>query len=184
MWHTGIGPAMPESDRFAFRLFTEDDLDDLRLLHGTDTGMRYMSVDGKAWDDEQLLWWVRHWREEYAAVGSTKFRVERTSDGRFIGRAGVSPLDDDDTVGEIGYALIASEWGKGYATALATIVRDWYFAVTDRPVLIGMTRVGNAASQAVLRKIGMVPDGRGVHYGGPVDMFHLDRPQVTQATRS
>jgi RimJ/RimL family protein N-acetyltransferase len=163
----------PVSERFRFRLFTEDDLPDLRALHGDVESMRYMHASGLPWNDEELLAWVAKWQGEYDLAGYTKWRVE-TIDGRFLGRAGLSPMPDGEA--ELGYSLVQSEWGKGYATELATIVRDWAFAETDLPYLLGITMIGNTASQRVLEKLGMVALGRREFRGRDHEFFRLDRP--------
>jgi len=169
----------PVSDRFRFRLFTADDLIDLRELHGNAELMRFMHASGLPLTDAELLTWVETWRWEYDRAGYTKWRVE-TIDGQFLGRAGSSPIPDGQA--ELGYSLVKSQWGKGYATELASIVRDWAFANTDLPYLLGITMIGNTASQHVLAKIGMIPLGQHEFRGAPHEFFRLDRPSPPHAT--
>jgi RimJ/RimL family protein N-acetyltransferase len=164
----------PTADRYRFRLFTHSDIADLCDLHGDTESMRYMHASGLPWTDAELHAWVDTWEAEYDAAGYTKWRVE-TADGRFLGRAGLSPMPGGEA--ELGYSLVRREWGKGYATELATIVRDWAFANTALPYLYGITMPGNAVSQRVLQKIGMTPLGLRPFRNGLYEFFRIDRPE-------
>jgi ribosomal-protein-alanine N-acetyltransferase len=164
----------PAAEGYRFRRFTHDehDIADLRDLHGDTESMRYMHPSGLPWTDEQLHAWVDTWQAEYSSAGYTKWRVEAT-DGRFLGRAGLSPMPNGEA--ELGYSLVRREWGKGLATELAIIVRDWALANTDLPFIWGITMPGNTASQRVLQKIGMTPVGPRPFRGGTYEFFRLDR---------
>jgi RimJ/RimL family protein N-acetyltransferase len=168
---------LPAADGFRFRLFTHADIGDLRDLHGDHESMRYMHDSGLPWTDEELHTWVDTWQAEYGAAGYTKWRVE-AADGRFLGRAGLSPMPGGEA--ELGYSLVRREWSKGYATALATIIRDWAFANTDLPYLYGITMPGNVASQRVLQKIGMSYLGPRPFRNGRYEFFRLDRARYSE----
>lgn len=169
-------PTQPEDPRFRFRVFTEEDLPEMRRLYGHPESVRYMTASGRPWTDDDLLAYIANWQLEFTAYGYTKWRVE-TADGTFIGRAGISPMPGSPDEAELGYCLLREEWGKGYATAMAIIVRDWIWQATDLPHIIGMTHLGNSASQRVLTKIGMVPRGRHELKGDMYEFFHIDRPE-------
>lgn len=168
-------PNQPEDPQFRFRVFTEDDLPEMRRLYASPESVRYMTATGRPWSDADLLAYIANWQREFEQYGYTKWRVE-TATGQFIGRAGISPMSGSPTEAELGYCLIREVWGKGYATQLATIVRDWTWQATDLPYIIGMTHLGNAASQRVLTKIGMQPEGRRPLKGDIFEFFRLERP--------
>lgn len=67
------------------------------------------------------------------------------------------PPDQDDAV-EIGYGVNRSHQGRGVATAATRVLVD---ELRKRGVrtITAETRTGNAASQAVLRKVGFKPIG-------------------------
>ncbi len=173
--------AHPTDPRYRFRLFNANDLDDLRALYEHPESVRYLSVDGHLWTDDDLLRQMATWRDEFARFGYTKWRVD-TVDGEFVGRAGVSPLWGDPTQAEMGYCIRREVWGRGIATGLATIVRDWVWATTNLPHIIGMTYPGNEPSQRVLRKIGMIPTGPLILHGETFDAFRLNRPAGDRST--
>lgn len=59
----------------------------------------------------------------------------------------------------IGYGLIPDARGKGFATAAVRLLAGWAFAETDIVRLTAGTSPENAASQAVLRRVGFVREG-------------------------
>jgi len=172
----------PAHERYRFRLFEDNDLADLRDLYGHPESVLYLSVSGRTWTDDDLLRQAATWRGEFEAFGYTKWRVD-TADGEFVGRAGISPLWGDPAQAEMGYCIRREMWGRGIATDLATIVRDWAWENTTLPHLIGMTYPGNESSQRVLRKIGMVSTGSHVLHGETFDFFRLDRPNARMSQR-
>jgi len=173
---------VPIDPHYTFRLFRPRDLPDLRELYGHAESVRYMSADGRPWTDVDLTRAIVAWQEEFHRVGYTKWRVD-TGDGVFVGRAGLSPLEGAPEEAELGYCVVREAWGKGIATELATIVRDWAWENTCLPYLIGVTRPGNTASQRVLFKIGMKETGQLAFQGSMCQFFRVDRPtSVEQAT--
>ncbi|WP_412674264.1 GNAT family N-acetyltransferase [Agrobacterium rubi] len=56
---------------------------------------------------------------------------------------------------ELGYSLSQNEWGQGYATEIASALRDWFFDQNLASKFVAFTHPDNAASQNVLTKIGM-----------------------------
>ena len=71
------------------------------------------------------------------------------------GTAGLRPLDD---VGlEIFYSLASGSWGRGYATEAARAVLDHALGPLGRPEILAEVDQGNAASVAVVTRLGMTP---------------------------
>jgi len=60
---------------------------------------------------------------------------------------------------EIGYAIVPSERGKGYATEAAQLVVDYLFLSKDICRIEAGTNVRNKASQRVLEKVGFKREG-------------------------
>ncbi len=81
----------------------------------------------------------------------------------------------------LGYAFAPQHWGQGYATEAVQALVDAVFLLTREPAVEATTRVGNAASQRVLRKCGFAHEGSGLQdfpaRGGllPVEEYRLDR---------
>lgn len=96
-----------------------------------------------------------------AEHGSGFWAVERQADNRVIGMTGVwwvpPELNMPDTV-EIGWRFQPDAWGQGYATEAAKAALAHGFEALKLPKIIAFTARTNLASQAVMRRIGMVPD--------------------------
>jgi len=58
---------------------------------------------------------------------------------------------------EVGWRLSPDAWGQGYATEAAKGAIDWGFAFRpDAPEIVAITARTNLASQAVMKRLGMV----------------------------
>ena len=82
-----------------------------------------------------------------------------------IGGAFISP-----GVVEIGYAVVASCWGHGYATAAVRALVDRARAITGVDRIIAHTPLDRPASGRVLEKVGFVCAGeeQDEHDGAPI----------------
>lgn len=60
-----------------------------------------------------------------------------------------------ETIIQVGYALAREAWGRGFATEMAMAVLRYGFRELRLPRIVGMTSMGNVASQRVLGKIGL-----------------------------
>ncbi len=143
-------PIILKSERLSFSTWLPSDIDDLVTLHGDPKVTKHLS--GRIEDHNDAERRMSNWANDYAEHGWCKFRVSLISDGQFIGRAGFGVHEGEP---EIGYAILASEWGKGYAFEAAAALRDWMFRTTDHQYFIGFAYSSNAASIHILRKIGM-----------------------------
>ncbi len=61
---------------------------------------------------------------------------------------------------EMGYWIGQPFWGRGYATEAVRAVVDLGFETFDLTTVFSSTRGDNTASQRVLEKVGLCPDGR------------------------
>lgn len=87
--------------------------------------------------------------------------VERKVDGAVVGLTGLIAMGADLPPGpavEIGWRLAYDAWGGGYATEAARAALGWGLEHIRPPEIIAITARSNLRSQAVMRRIGMVPD--------------------------
>jgi RimJ/RimL family protein N-acetyltransferase len=95
---------------------------------------------------------------QWALRGYGVFAVVEAATGRFVGRAGIlHPLTWPEP--ELIYGLDRPYWGKGYATESTIALRDWAFATLGLASLASFIRPDNAASAALLRRMGAVRTG-------------------------
>ncbi len=96
----------------------------------------------------------------------------------FVGLWAVTPSLSEIPTVEIGWRLAASAWGKGYATEAARAARDDGFGRIGLPELVSFTAAINAASRAVMERIGMHHDA-GADFEHPqIPPGHRLRPHV------
>ena len=72
-----------------------------------------------------------------------------------VGTAGLRPLEDLGL--EIFYSLAPGSWGRGYATEAARAVVDHALGPLGLPEVLAEVDEGNAASVAVIKRLGMTP---------------------------
>ncbi|TNF63077.1 MAG: N-acetyltransferase [Rhodobacteraceae bacterium] len=78
---------------------------------------------------------------------------------------------------EVGYLLIPSAWGKGYATEICARLLRFAFEMTALDEVVACTDLANHASQNVLRKCGMRDCGTGRAYAETVAWFEMTAPE-------
>ena len=112
---------------------------------------------------------VAKWIERWEKNDLGPFVVERRSDGRFLGRAGILVWDTRTwslaaasdagpyAQPEIGWALVQAAWGNGYATEAARTVREWAREQRGIGRLVSLIAPGNVASQRVAQRLGASP---------------------------
>lgn len=107
------------------------------------------------------------------------------------------PIDEDDTdwsqvvahsypAGqiEVGYLLVPSAWGQGFATEICARLLRFAFEETSLPEVVATTDPDNLRSQHVLGKCGLSPLGlrRAYGYDG-VPWFGITRPEWEASIR-
>lgn len=90
----------------------------------------------------------------------------------FIGWCGLFPLDGGELI-EIGYRYQTNAWGGGVATEAAAAVLKLGFEEFGFDPIVAVTHPDNAASQQVLRKIGLKAMGLKKVYGLDLSYFEL-----------
>lgn len=148
---------MIETDRLVLRPAVDADRPAVAAMNA-DPRVAYWlgGVRGRA--DSDLF--LERCAEHIARHGFGFWVVERKADGRVIGMTGLWHAPDNlPEAGkvEVGWRLAAEVWGQGYATEAARAALDHGFKVLELPEIVAWTARTNLASQAVMRRIGMVP---------------------------
>jgi RimJ/RimL family protein N-acetyltransferase len=106
----------------------------------------------------------------------------KSGDRAPIGMIGLEPGRDGF---DLGYWLGRAHWGQGFAAEAAGALIDAFFLVTPAPALNAAAMPENAASQALLRRVGFQPVGEapapGRHAGAKALLFALDRESWARA---
>jgi RimJ/RimL family protein N-acetyltransferase len=107
-----------ETSRLRLRQFAESDLDDYASMCADPEVMRYVGERGPLSREDtwrQLAMLVGHW----ALRGYGMWAVEELGSGAFVGRVGLH-YPEGWPEPEIGWAIVRTYWGRGYAFEAAT----------------------------------------------------------------
>ena len=146
-----------ETERLVLRRFAPDDVDVATALDSDPAVMRYINGGRPTPRDEIRDIYLASWLEYYEAGDRWGFWAALEKDtGAFLGWFHLRPRDDDpDDEPELGYRLIASAWGRGYATeGSRALVRRAFESLGARRVY-ATAMVANVASWRVMEKVGL-----------------------------
>ena len=146
-------PALPlTTDRLVLRRHEADDVDDLLAFHSDPDVVRYIPWPVR----------TREQVETTLALKQTQHRVDREGDvlvlaiefeGRVIGE--VLLKHEDDAEAELGYAMDARYHGRGLASEAARAMLGLAFGEFGLGKVIAVLDERNAASAALLERLGM-----------------------------
>lgn len=149
-----------ETPRLIVRQFTAEDTDNFFSINGNIDVVRYIRkpLDREA-SDKFLSENITFYKQN-PKLG--RWGVEEKDTKDFVGSFALIPLpfEDEKDKLQIGYALLPSAWGKGYATELTATGKDYYFQQYALNELHAITSLPNIASQKVLIKCGFAENGQ------------------------
>ncbi len=149
-----------ETPRLVLRPVTLADAPDVQRLVGDWAVARTLARVPHPYTDGMAEEWIESLAGGFASGTAFVFALEPRSDGAFIGVVGIERSADGVYV--LGYWLGRSYWGRGYMTEAA--VRAGRYAFDDGSVdrINASAQPENAASIAILRRLGMADEGRTV----------------------
>ncbi|MFE8956405.1 GNAT family N-acetyltransferase [Streptomyces althioticus] len=169
--------------RLLLRSWHHDDLAPMADINADPRVMRWVD-DGSVRDLDDTAEEIERWEEEWDEEGFGLFAVELLASGELMGSTGLSVpefLPEVMPAVAISWRLGSQFWGQGYASEAAHATLE--FALQDRGVdrVISISRVGDTASENVIRKLGMVPERETVHpvYGCPLRVHAIDLTEFT-----
>ena len=165
------------TERLLFRTVTMDDVSWWMEYINSAEAIRFMpftvgsETDCKAFIERAL--------ERHARDGSGLNAVIERGSGRPVGMIGLltQVVDEVDEL-EIGYHLVPSAWGHGFATEAAIACREFAREHQCAPSVISLIDHQNFASQAVARRNGMHHEKDTVHRSVPAMVWRvrIDQP--------
>ena len=149
------------TERLVLRPVTADDHAAL-LAHWTQPDVRRFLFDGAALSAAEVAETIEESIGHFAARGFGIWLIELgagtgpvgTAAGP-VGTAGLRPLEESGL--EIFYSLAPGAWGHGYATEAARTVVEYGLGPLALPEVLAEVDQGNAASVAVVKRLGMTP---------------------------
>jgi len=150
------------TERLVLRPVTGDDHPVL-LAHWTEPDVRRFLFDGAPLSSAEVAETIEESNGDFAAHGYGIWLIELGSGAGpgpspgpgLVGTAGLRPLEESGL--EISYSLAPAAWGHGYATEAARAVVEYALGPLGLPEVLAEVDEGNAASVAVVKRLGMTP---------------------------
>ncbi|MFD4608983.1 GNAT family N-acetyltransferase [Streptomyces sp. NPDC058451] len=164
--------------RLLLRTWHDDDLAPMADINADPRVMHWID-DGSVRDLDHTAEDIERWEEEWDEEGFGLFAVELLASGELIGFTGLSVpefLPEVMPAVAISWRIGSQFWGQGYASEAAHATLE--FALQDRGLdrVISINRVGDNASENVIRKLGMAPERETAHpvYGYALRVHAID----------
>ncbi|WP_238161536.1 GNAT family N-acetyltransferase [Kribbella antibiotica] len=143
-----------ESERLRLREFTSGDIDLLVELDSDPQVMRFLTGEPTPRDEiaNVVLPAMLKVYADHPGLGT--FAAHEKGTRTFVGWFGLQPTDDAATV-DVGYRLLRSAWGNGYATEGTKTLIDYAFTELSKDRVIADTMAVNHRSRAVMRRSGL-----------------------------
>lgn len=136
------------------------------------TAMRFMPFTVGSKDDCALF--IERSLERATRDGSGLHAVLERSTARPLGMIGLLTQEVEGRQElEIGYHLLPSAWGAGYATEAAIACKGFAYQHGLAPSVISLIAPGNTRSEAVARRNGMSLERMTVHRGVPARIWRF-----------
>lgn len=170
-------PPTIETARLRLRLHMTTDFDACSGMWSDAEVVRYIggvpSTPAQCWS--RLLVYAGLWHH----LGYGYWAVEEKSSRRFIGEIGFADFKRELTPSiegrpELGWALVSSAHGKGYATEATRAALEWLDRARPQDSSVCLIHPGNKASIRVAEKIGFTQKYTAIFKGEPALIF--ERP--------
>ena len=165
------------TERLLFRRSGMEDIDWWMAYINSAEAIRFMPFTLGSEADARAF--IQRSLDRAATDGSGLNAIIERSTGRPVGMIGLltQVVDEVDEL-EIGYHLVPSAWGHGFATEAAIACREFARAHRCAPTVISLIDHQNFASQAVARRNGMHHEKDTVHRGVPAMVWRvrIDQP--------
>jgi len=169
------------SERLRLRWFTPADADFILGLLNERAWQQNINDPGVRTREQAIDWIQTRHLDKYWALGHGFWAVERIADGELVGLCGLFKRDSLPAV-DVGYGFPERHWGQGYAVEAAAACMRYGREVLGLRRIMAITSPDNAASIAVLRKIGLdhIEDRDLPDDGGPASFFEWrsDEPEL------
>jgi [ribosomal protein S5]-alanine N-acetyltransferase len=142
------------TERLVLRPVTAGDHPAL-LAHWTTPEVRRFLFDGGIMSADEITEAIKESTRDFASAGYGLWLIQEKEQAGLVGTAGLRPLERFGL--EIFYSLAPGSWGRGYATEAARAVVEHALGPLGLPEVLAEVDEGNAASVAVVERLGMTP---------------------------
>lgn len=150
-----------ETERLLLRPYMREDTAEVaRLLNDTEMARFLMVIPHPFVEFDARTLVKAAWRRLTGGRGFDLLITVKGDSGGPVGSVGVG-LHDERRRGELGFWIGREYWGRGYASEAARRMVSFATETLCVPRLTGTVAADNAASLAVLGRLGFVETGRG-----------------------
>lgn len=160
------------TERLLFRTATMEDHSWWMEYMNDAAAIRFMPFT--VGSEEDCRFFIQRTLDRYANDGSGLNAIIEQATGKPVGMIGLltQVVDGVDEL-EVGYHLLPSAWGKGYATEAAIACKEFARAHQSHSSVISLIDHENSASQAVAKRNGMTYEKDTVHRGTPAMVWRV-----------
>jgi RimJ/RimL family protein N-acetyltransferase len=151
-----------ETSRLYCREWQDADADVCAQIYAKPAVMEF--IPGGVWTPERTARAIQRFKERSAQSGLPIYPILEKTTEAIIGHAGLGRVEDTEKT-EVFYVLDDAYWGKGYAREAADAFLDVAFSRLGLERVFALAFPKNVRSHAVMRKLGMQPDGHAFHFG-------------------
>lgn len=145
-----------ESSRLNYRALTIEDIPSWMPFFENNDRLRFFGFDESKSNLELSTDWIERQIIRYKETGLGMLAVIETESNQLIGLAGIINRDfEGNTIYEIGYSLLQSHWGKGYASEAAQHFRKVGTELGITSVFVSTIHPENTDSMKVAERNGM-----------------------------
>ena len=120
-------------------------------------------------------------KNQYIENGIGRWAVVEKESGEFIGWSGFKFITDvmNERTGfyDLGYRFLKKHWGKGYASETAIASLNHGFTVLDFEEIAGIADVEHTASNAILKKVGLIKRNEFIYDGTLHNFYSLTKEE-------
>jgi len=166
-----------ETPRLFLRRFTEEDANLIYALNSDPEIVKYVHEPVLENETQAKEILINSILPQYK-LNLGRWAIHTKSDYSFIGWCGLKYIKETG-ITDLGYRLMKTAWGKGYATEAAQYTLIYGLRDLKINLITGMAHIENIASLRVLEKIGMKFSRREIVEGQPVKVYTLSLPSPT-----
>jgi len=165
-----------QTPRLILRRFTEADAPLLLQLNSDPEVVKYVHEPPLETKEQALNILVNIIMPQYKNdLG--RWAMHTKEDNAFIGWCGLKYRPELDEI-DLGYRMIKTAWGKGYATESAKKTLEYGFSTLNLKLITGKAHIENLASIKVLEKIGMNFLSEGTEDNCPLRIYTIANPNT------
>lgn len=160
------------TERLYFRQPTMDDSTWWMEFINSPEALQFLGL--KVGDQASCTFFLQKSLDRFPRDGSGLHAVLERATNKPVGMVGLLTQEVEGVMElEIGYHLLPSAWGKGYATEAAIACKEFAIEHNLSPSVVSLIDPANFASQAVAKRNGMVFDRKAIFRGEELFVFRV-----------